>query len=487
MVYVINVLILLEGQVFSVRSDDLPSYKTEVINRGKRGKTMATTNKTGKVKIKPVTPRKVLSNIKNDGGKMSIAKSGMSSVLSMAILILIGGDVFAGARNITAQSGQAWFSGVGRIAETEDADTVLNNPAGAAYMDDGVHIHFSTYIASNVWDVTDVNTGTEYETESLGSIPGFALTYKKNNWAVFQTVSFPGGNGSGDYDRYPSFDYAADVYSSLLGQTVTAENQKFEFSGGKGAISIGGAWAINDMVSVGYAIRAVYASSFIDAEATLINQDAGEEIEHVRIDQESDGLGLGHSLCVLFNNDAFKLGLRFDPEVKIQKKVDVKPGDNSGTVNGSKTHDDLPAALLLGASYQLTPKFKFGGGFVYYLQEGINGEDQPITDRWDNAWEVSGFVEYALTPEWELLAGVSYTYQGLPGEVYTLADISYADGWCFQAGTQWRPSPHWTYIAGLTHTYYPNNPKTEGDPMGLYERSIGKPVIGLVLGIEYKR
>ncbi len=418
---------------------------------------------------------------------MSTTKSLIFSILSMAVFLVIVSNVFAGARNITAQSGQAWFSGVGRIAETEDADTVLNNPAGAAYMGDGLHIHLSTYIADNVWNVKNANTGTEYETESIGSIPGFAFTYKKNNWAVFQTVSFPGGNGSGDYDRHPSFDYAADVYSSLTGQNVTAENQKFEFSGGKGALSIGGAWAINDIFSVGYAMRAVYASSFVDAEATLVNQDTGQALEHIRIDQESDGWGLGHSLCVLFNYDKLKLGLRFDPEVKIQKKVDKKPGDTSPTINGSKSHDDLPPALLAGTSYQLTPKFKFGGGFVYYWQKGINGDDEPITDQWKNAWEIHGFVEYALTPEWELLTNVNYTFQGLPEKIYTLENTSFANCWTFTVGTQWRPNPRWTYMAGLTHSYYPNNPKTEGDPMGLYERSIGKPVIGLVFGIEYKR
>ena len=69
----------------------------------------------------------------------------------------------------------------------------------------------------------------EYETSSLGFIPGFAITYKKNNWAVFQTIFFPGGKGSGNYDRHPYFDYAADTASVSLGQTVTAENQKFEF------------------------------------------------------------------------------------------------------------------------------------------------------------------------------------------------------------------------------------------------------------------
>ncbi len=414
---------------------------------------------------------------------------GKISVLAMVVIFLAVCNCYAGAgaRNITLPSAQALLSGQGRYAETEDADTVLNNPAGAAYMDDGLHFHFSANIANNQWNIKNVETGVEYETETLGMIPAFAFTYKKNNWAVFQTFSFPGGNGSGDYDRYPMFDIAADMASVMLGQTVTAENQKFEFSGGKGALSIGGSWAINDMFSAGYAVRIVHASSFIDAEATLMNQDTGQELRRIRLDQESEGWGLGHSLCMLLRHDKFKLGLRFDPEVKIQKKADVKPGDNSGTVNGSKTHDDLPAALLSGASYQLTPKFKFGGGFGYYFQKGVNGDEEPITDHWNNAWEVQGFVEYALTPEWEILAGVNYNAPGIPDEAYTLQNTSYANALQFELGTQWRPNPHWSYIAGVGYTHYPNNPRTLGDENGIYERRVGRPVINYIVGIEYTR
>ncbi len=416
---------------------------------------------------------------------MSIIRSVRCSILSMAVFILITGNVFAGAapRNITTQSAQAWLSGLGRFAETEDADTVLNNPAGAAYMDDGIHIHLSIMMGDNIYNIKNVETGVEYENESLGMIPDFALTYKKNNWAVFQTISFPGGKGSGNYDKHPLFDYMADNF----GQNIAAENQKFEFSGGKTAFSLGGAWAINDMFSVGYAMRAVYSSSFVDAEATFINQDTGQELGRFRLDQEYEGWGIGHSFCVLFNYDEFKLGLRFDPVVKIKEKADIKPGDDSGIPNGSKENQDLPPALLTGASYQLTPKFKFGGGFVYYWQKGINGDDEPITEQWDNAWEIQGFVEYALTPEWELLAGVNYIYHGLPDEVYTLANTSFSNCWSFNAGAQWRPIPHWTFIMGLGHAFYPNNPKTDAEEIGLFERSAGRPVINFIAGIEYKR
>ncbi len=412
---------------------------------------------------------------------------GMIISFATAVILLIANNVFAVApRNIITQSAQAWLSGGGRFTETEDADTVLNNPAGAAYMSDGLHIHLSSMIANNVWNIKNVDTGVEYESEAFGTIPSFALTYKKNNWAVFQSISFPGGNGSGNYDRFPQFDNAADTVSGLIGQTVTAENQKFEFSGGKAAVSIGGAYAINDMFSMGYAIRAVYAMSFVDAKTTLINRDTGQELYRIRLDQESDGWGIAQSFCMLFKEDKFKLGLRFDPEVSIQTKVDVKPGDNSGTINGSKTHDDLPAALILGASYQLTPKFKFGGGFVYYWQKGINGDDEPITDRWNNAWDIEAFVEYALRPEWELLIGFNYTDIGIPDEAYTLKDISYANIWDIYAGAQWRPNPRWTYIAGLGYCDYPSNPRTLADEIGIYERRAGKAVIQFVMGIEYK-
>ena len=313
-----------------------------------------------------------------------IGKIAKIGVLAMAAVFFFTGNVWAGcgARNISSQSAQAYLSGGGRYAETEDADTVLNNPAGAAFMEDGQHYHLSVMISPSVVELKDLNSGIVYEQTALGLIPDFAATYKKNNWAGFFFLTFPGGNGGGSFDnRMPAFDYAADQFTNILRTPVTAVDQEFDFAGGKGALSMGGAWAINDMFSVGYGIRAVYAMRFSDGGATLIMQNTGQEFMDVKMDQDWDGWGLGHSICMLFKHDKFKLGLRYDPRVSIKIKADVKPSDNSGTVNGSEIHDDLPAAFFSGWSYQLTAKFKFGGGFVYYSQKDLNGSDEPLTAK----------------------------------------------------------------------------------------------------------
>ncbi len=416
---------------------------------------------------------------------VNLAKVG---ILAMAALLFTTGNASAGcgARNISSQSAQAYLSGGGRYAETEDADTVLNNPAGAAYMDDGQHFHLSAMISPSVVELTDVDTGKVYEQKALGLIPDFAATYKKNNWAGFFTLSFPGGNGGGSFDRFPGFDYAAEQASAALGQTITAENQEFDFAGGKGALSMGGAWAINDMFSLGYAIRAVYAMNFREGETTLIIQNIGQELASVKMDQTWGGWGVGHSLCMLFKHDKFKLGLRYDPRVSIKIKADVKQGDNSGTVNGAEMHDDLPAAFFSGWSYQLTPALKIGGGFLYFWQKGINGSDEPLTDKWDNGYEIQGFVEYQLTPEWELIGGILYNEIGVPDEGYSLATTSFYDNWTINMGTQWRPIPRWSFILGLGYTHHTGDPKTNGEPMGVYERSVGQEVIQYFVGLEYK-
>lgn len=416
-------------------------------------------------------------------------KIGKICILVMAVTLFITCNALGGvgARNISTQSATAYLSGGGRYTETEDADTVLNNPAGAAFMEDGFHFHLSMMIAKTVWDIEKVNTGKVYETESLGVIPDLAATYKKNNWAGFFTISFPGGNGGGSYNEHPSFDFAAAQMSNVVNLSLKAENHEFDFAGGKGGLTIGGAYKVNDFFSVGYGIRAVYALNYVEGKTIFVSEETGQVIDEMRLNQSEDGWGLGHSFCFLFNFDKLKIGLRFDPEVDIETTKDVESDDTTRTEDGEKANDNLPPVLFSGASYQLTPKFKFGGGFIYYWQKGINGDDEPITDKWDNAYELQAFIEYALFPEWELITGVNYSNPGIPDEAYTLADTSFAKSYNFTIGTQYRPSDRWTFLIGTGYSYYPENPKTEADMMGIYERSPGTPPFMFYFGIEYKK
>lgn len=409
-------------------------------------------------------------------------------VWAITVFIFITGNALAGvgARNISTQSATAYLSGGGRYAETQDADTVLSNPAGAAFMQDGFHFHFSTLIAANTWVLKKLDTGKEYEVDSLGLIPDLAATYKKSRWAGFFTITFPGGNGGGSYDQHPSFDYAAEEASKMTGMNLTAEDQEFDFAGGKGALSVGTAYKLNDNFSVGYAIRAVYGMTYVDASTKFVDSQSGQELGDLRLNQSTDGWGLGHSFCLLFNLDKFKIGLRFDPEVDIETTVDVESDDNSGVIDGTKTNDNLPPVLFSGASYQISPRIKLGGGFIYYWQKGINGDDEPITDKWDNAYEIQAFIESALSAKWELIAGFNFSMPGIPDEAYTTANTSFADVYSFSLGTKYhRPSSHWSIITGLGYAYYPDKPKTEADSMGLYERQVGSPPIQYYLGFEY--
>ncbi len=414
---------------------------------------------------------------------------GKKSVLTMAVLLLITKNGFGGvgARNISTQSVTAYLSGGGRYAESEDADTVLNNPAGAVFMKDGFHFHFSTMVAKTVWQLKNLDTGKEYETSSLGVLPDLAVTFKNKKWAGFFTISFPGGNGSGSYEEHPAFDYAAEQMSMAMNQTITAEDHSFDYAGGKGALTIGTAYRVNDMFSLGYGIRGVYAMGYVDAKATFVHEESGQAVGEMKLDNSSEGTGIGHSFCALFNLDKLKIGLRYDPEVEIEATKDVKSGDNSGMVDGEKKNDNMPAVIFTGLSYQVSPKIKLGGGYVYYWQKGINGDDEPITADWENAWEVQAFIEMALSPKWEVLTGVNYDNPGIPDNAYTCANTSYSKSINFTLGTQYRPSTHWTFILGAGYVHYPENPRTEADPMGLYERRVGAPAIQYHIGIEYWR
>lgn len=132
-----------------------------------------------------------------------ILKMAKSGVLFIVVILFINSTVLAGAgaRNISSQSAKAWIIGGARCAETNDAGTVLHNPSGAPFMEDGWHLHLSAFYSQNNFSLTETETGKQYKAIVNAPIPYFAITYKKSDWAGFFHFSLPGGNGSGNYDN----------------------------------------------------------------------------------------------------------------------------------------------------------------------------------------------------------------------------------------------------------------------------------------------
>lgn len=431
-----------------------------------------------------------------------VLKVGKRSVLAFAILLLCAAHAMAGAgpRNISTQGALGYLGGGGRYAETEDADTPIQNPAGAAFMDDGVYIHLSAMITFPCFSIKDVETGKEYDNPSSGELPAFAVTYKKDKYAIFTKVTVPGGQGGGTWEPSPQWDYTAQ---SLGSNFIASADQDTEFYGYKVGYSIGGGLQLSDKVSVGLSITALNSIQTYESTGRLIDANTGVTIGELKTDYEGNGWGYGMSLSVLYTVEKLKIGLRFDPEVSIKVKRDIKAGDNTTIYSyddGSKFHDDYPAIFMTSATYQYTPKLKIGGGFVYVWQKGLNGDDQPYTDEWNNGWELQSSAEYALKPDWELLVGINYVNIGIPNSGFSYAEWSFKNGWTFSLGAQWRSTPRWSFILGIQHAIFPDENLTEAPTVipikgggeqtwdTVYENSAGDALerTQVLIGLEYK-
>jgi len=94
-----------------------------------------------------------------------------------------------------------------RIGSTEGADIANFNPAGTAFMKDGIHFDVS------VQSITVSYSGMEYKGKTYGSnepvpaIPNAYFVFKKGRWSLFASFTIPAGGGTRHYkDGIPMLD-----------------------------------------------------------------------------------------------------------------------------------------------------------------------------------------------------------------------------------------------------------------------------------------
>lgn len=412
-------------------------------------------------------------------------------VLVLALFVLNSSAQARGVKNIFPQSTQSWLNGGARLTENKDADTPLNNPAGAAGMNDGCHLHLSGFYLYDKTLLINEETGKEYQRRVHAPIPYFAGTYKKDNWAVFLTFSVPGGSGGGKLgdNGVPQFDYIAQGLSQQLGTNVSAQSQSMKYGGGTFAVTLGSALQITEKLSIGGGVKYAIYQGFADGYADFIVDANGQRIGAVAIDSSTEGTGVGYVLSANYAiTPKFTLGLRYDSKVSIVAKTKVGLCDNSGVINDTESHEDLPASIAIGTRYQITDKTSINGLFAYFLQQGVDASPGKIeTDRWQNGYDISMSVNHLVIDKLNLICSLQYEKVGWTKSTYgvTQALDTASEHLAIALGAEYRLNKNFKFIGGLG-TYFPlKTDRTPNDPVGQHKRKHKTAYVGTA-GIEFR-
>jgi long-chain fatty acid transport protein len=352
----------------------------------------------------------------------------------LALFCAFTATAFAGAIDNRTNWSAEWVRTLNRNAATDFADIAAYNPAGTVKLHEGFSLNGSLQYGKKDY-TNNVSlpaaipyTGcTDCESDEPSYIPGIFGVYNKGKWSLFGAFSNVAGGGKVDFEQGNWTTIGAQLF--LIGADPTdnlvAPGPQQQISGESFYLgfTLGGAFALNDMLSFSVGLRYVDASREASASATILDGTLSPALT-LAINYEEEGDGLGAIFGVnIAPNDKLNIGMRYETETDIDLKATVKqdfpPGvlfGLTGISDGQKRARDLPALLGLGASYWITPKLRTEINWTYYFNE--NADWAGVEDDVDNGYDAGIAFEYLLNDKLKVSIGYMYTDYGVePGDM----------------------------------------------------------------------
>lgn len=323
--------------------------------------------------------------------------------------------------------------------------SVYYNPAGLVQLENGAYLHIGLQLA--VGEEKMKYKGQTYKADLLQPIPNFAMYKVKDNRAFFWTFGGIAGGGDLKYkDGVPGTAVISDILPVSIGHSQVEGTHLYTQN------TLGGAFAINDKLSLSMAGRMIYGVRKLKGELKN-GKILGTPVNDLSIDSKRTAYGFGLQLGANYKvNDKLNLALRYDskinlnfkskdktPETKLSSSILPPLGFSdfySEYKNGTKLRRDLPAILALGASYKINDDWIVALSGNYYFNKDAkldNSQATPILTKignkhieaqYDNGWEIALGTEYRLNHKWALLGSVNYAYTG--AKISSYDDVEYA-------------------------------------------------------------
>ena len=412
--------------------------------------------------------------------------------LSVAgLMISSASPIFAGGIENKHNWSAEYVRTLNRNAATDAVDAVVYNPAGVMKMEDGLYLGLSgQYVLK---EYSNTYQGIEYETDEPDFVPSLFTLYKKDKWAAYGAVTVVVAGGEVDFKNGNTTtrllaesvingtnavipNAFANAPEGILDHYIKGESYFIGYT-------LGGAYAINDMISVSLGARYVDASREFRGYATLGGGLLGTQTYSV--DYEETGHGWGGIFGVnIAPTEKLNIGLRYETKTSIDLRTDEKTDDIDLITDGFKRNRDMPALLGLGVSYKFTPKIKVDANFTWYLNNDVDWDDNLVTatndeSRKDNGYDLGIACEYTFNSKWKASVGYMYTWVGIEPEDMKI-ETPELDGGTIAGGIAYKATPNLEFNFGILRVFY--NDKTTD--LGIkYEKD---PVVDIAAGIQYK-
>ena len=389
----------------------------------------------------------------------------MKKIFASIVFAAMAVSSFAGGLLTNTNQSAAFVRNPMRYASLE-TDAIYFNPAGTAFLNEGWSMSVNWQM---IWQDRDVLSttflGQPNNKEYKGSVyvpcmPTIHAAYKKGDWTFSGFFGMPGGGGNAKFDNgLPLFDALGTslVAANGLYGTSAFESTQYLF-----ALQLGAAYKINDNLSVYGGLRTNYTSLSYEGAINAIHPQAGNQGEILALELTQTGIAFAPIIGVDYKVGKLNLGVKYEfravniiendtKKLSSQILASALGGDSNldGKINmlaqatgnptlgmlaslqdGEKFRNDAPALLTIGASYDITDRWKVMGGYTYYFDkdakiESLLGKANTMKTLSRNTFEILGGVEFKATEKLLLSAGVQFSDFGVNSSY--LSDVSFID------------------------------------------------------------
>jgi len=328
----------------------------------------------------------------------------------------------AGGIFVNSQQSAEYIRLFNRNAATDNADIVYYNMAGTTKMKDGWYLN-----ASNMSYIQEATVETrhnrivgnrKYKSDNpFPLFPNAFLLFKKDDWSLFGAYQTIGATAVRKWDDgLPSLDLIGKLLPQIRGDI----RSKLEGRSAYYCFRLGGAKALNDVLSVALSGRFVYTTQKVEGKVW-----GSRSSTRLIIDAEDKGYGGSFSVGInIAPTESLNIGMTYEHSTSIEFKTDVGSADNEEELlgwidqvifkDGNKANLDLPQIVRVGISYYINPRLRVEASFNCYFEDRVDfsylGESYK-TD-YENTYESGACLEYTWSPKLKLSAGFLYTWIG---------------------------------------------------------------------------
>jgi len=303
-------------------------------------------------------------------------------LMALAITLAFGVSAFAYQYNLTPSSERLQSN----YAASGTVDAAYYNPAGLTQLKDGLYIDLGSrtlYLTKTTkgLGVTGASGGSDSKVESKQwspAIPNLAVAYKTEKGAFFYTLAVQDGGAGGSWDLGTG---AESICVGLFAGTPLAGyddfGRKVDASVFYLGHTIGGAYKLNDMISVGAGFRVL--QKIQTAEIKLTNPGDGT----TKMDFEYSEWGYTPLLGIMATPmDGLNIALQYQPGLTLEGTTIMKingGGAAAGTTK-SKSTTYKPAYLALGIGYTVMEGLDVSCSYIFEFSGAIH-QDNVIIEQ----------------------------------------------------------------------------------------------------------